>query len=589
MNLKNISKCILSFSLPLLAGSPVFANVLGDMQTFSPNTDGMDFITVHSARPLAKNYFAFSNYVNYAKDHLLVYKNLAAQDRMDYEDSLLEYDFGLAYGWTENFQVSLQMPVLLSHSTKEQDGVRVNIKEGIHSFRPGFKWNQQLSETTQWAFLGSLDLPFLENSPYTGTDSRPIVNLEGAYSWSKESRIQSLNAGLRLRNPSATPADAHMYPLKSQLTMSYGYSDKFSSTARWVFETIASYPLDKEPYKDAIDASSLDLLLGMKHRWYKNLNFDWGATIEPGIKTLSPTYRIFAGLVYYWKPSESTSSAPQENKLERPFVVVPGDKTIKTYEFIPFFAEGDGMIDSCRVVEGPGSLSPGCEFMSDSPGTSRLEFKDVLGRTVYRTMQIKEPKSAQPLAFTQDSWNVYTGSSIQVSAVGGKQPYQFSIYKGKGTMSPSGFYEAPLKEDIVFIRVKDKLGNTASATINVITPPKEDKAIDLSNLEFITATSKLTGASLTSLRENLETLRRMDIQKLIVEGHTDSVGPDQYNQKLSRERASTVKELLIRELGMERNNIDAVGYGESRPLTSNKTPQGRQKNRRVVLKVYYKK
>lgn len=149
---------LLSLLFPALAS----ANVLGDMQTFQPNTDGLDFITVHTGRALPKGFFVFSNYLNYAKDHLLVYKTLADQDRIDYEDSLFEYDFGIAYGLTDNLQLSFQMPVLLSHSTEEQDGVIVNISEGIHSFRPGAKYSHQNSDNSYWAFLGSIDLPFLK-------------------------------------------------------------------------------------------------------------------------------------------------------------------------------------------------------------------------------------------------------------------------------------------------------------------------------------------------------------------------------------------------------------------------------------------
>lgn len=583
-----VTTALLSLLFPLSA----MANVLGDMQTFSPNTDGLDFISVHSARPLPQGYFVFSNYLNFAKDHLLVYKTLGAQDRIDYEDSLFEYDFGVAYGFSENLQLSLQMPVLLSHSTKEQDGVRVNLTEGIHSFRPGFKWTSAAGKDTHWALLGSVDFPFLENSPYTGTDSLPIFNLEGAYSWSKATRIQSINVGARVRNPTDTPADAHMFPLKSQLTVSYGISDKFSSTARWVFEAFSSYPLDKEPYKDAVDASSLDLLLGLKHRWYKNLNFDWGATVEPGVKTLAPAYRVFAGLVYYWKPG-SNSTPSGEKTVEKAFVIVPDDKTINTFEWVQYYAEGDVQIESCQVIEGPGSLNSACEFTSDQPGFSRLEFRDSFGRTVTRMVTIRETTVRSPLRFTQKSYEVYTGSSLQVEAEGGESPYRFGIVRGQGTgqgtMEETGFYEAPLRKQTVYIQVTDHQGRTAKSTIKVIEPPKEDKAIDLSNLEFVSGKAQLTDASLAQLRKNLENLRQVQIKKLIVEGHTDSVGSDEYNQRLSRKRAETVKDILSKELGLDRKNIEAIGYGESRPVASNDNATGRQRNRRVVLKVYYNK
>jgi len=70
-----------------------------------------------------------------------------------------------------------------------------------------------------------------------------------------------------------------------------------------------------------------------------------------------------------------------------------------------------------------------------------------------------------------------------------------------------------------------------------------------------------------------------------VEGHTDSVGPDGYNQRLSERRANAVREVLVNEYGVAAERVDAVGYGESRPVADNATKEGRAINRRVEAKV----
>jgi len=67
-----------------------------------------------------------------------------------------------------------------------------------------------------------------------------------------------------------------------------------------------------------------------------------------------------------------------------------------------------------------------------------------------------------------------------------------------------------------------------------------------------------------------------------VAGHTDSTGSDSYNQMLSQQRAQAVSNILMQN-GVQAVRIDTVGYGESRPVASNSTPQGRQQNRRVEL------
>src|SRR5471032_1198778 len=70
-----------------------------------------------------------------------------------------------------------------------------------------------------------------------------------------------------------------------------------------------------------------------------------------------------------------------------------------------------------------------------------------------------------------------------------------------------------------------------------------------------------------------------------VEGHTDSVGPDAYNQKLSERRASAVKQVLTNQYGVSPSRVQSVGYGKSRPVADNKTEAGRAVNRRVEAKV----
>ncbi|HYO83593.1 MAG TPA: OmpA family protein [Bryobacteraceae bacterium] len=72
--------------------------------------------------------------------------------------------------------------------------------------------------------------------------------------------------------------------------------------------------------------------------------------------------------------------------------------------------------------------------------------------------------------------------------------------------------------------------------------------------------------------------------RIEVEGHTDNVGSDEFNQKLSEQRASTVREYLVGN-GVPANMITAKGLGEATPVTTNDTAQGRQQNRRVELVV----
>ena len=79
-------------------------------------------------------------------------------------------------------------------------------------------------------------------------------------------------------------------------------------------------------------------------------------------------------------------------------------------------------------------------------------------------------------------------------------------------------------------------------------------------------------------------VKAINLEVIIAVGHTDSVGSDAYNQKLSVKRADAVKAYLITK-GIEKNRVYTEGKGEKQPVADNKTDAGRSKNRRVEIEV----
>lgn len=79
-------------------------------------------------------------------------------------------------------------------------------------------------------------------------------------------------------------------------------------------------------------------------------------------------------------------------------------------------------------------------------------------------------------------------------------------------------------------------------------------------------------------------IKAMKVESITVTGHTDNVGTDAYNQKLSERRAEAVKKYLVGK-GVNAGQIQAQGKGESQPVADNKTADGRAKNRRVDIEI----
>jgi outer membrane protein OmpA-like peptidoglycan-associated protein len=101
---------------------------------------------------------------------------------------------------------------------------------------------------------------------------------------------------------------------------------------------------------------------------------------------------------------------------------------------------------------------------------------------------------------------------------------------------------------------------------------------------FDTNSASLAPGGYERLRSLAQTLNSYPKQRVIVKGHTDAQGDDRYNQKLSEERADTVRTYLVSE-GLSPSRITAIGFGSKMPVSTNSTAEGRQQNRRVEIEI----
>jgi OOP family OmpA-OmpF porin len=114
--------------------------------------------------------------------------------------------------------------------------------------------------------------------------------------------------------------------------------------------------------------------------------------------------------------------------------------------------------------------------------------------------------------------------------------------------------------------------------------PKVERTIILDDVLFDFDRSNVKPEAAAILDRLVAFMNENKDKKAALSGHTDNVGTDAYNQKLSERRVNSVRDYVVKK-GVESGRISGQGFGESKPIADNKTKEGRAKNRRVEIKV----
>jgi outer membrane protein OmpA-like peptidoglycan-associated protein len=111
----------------------------------------------------------------------------------------------------------------------------------------------------------------------------------------------------------------------------------------------------------------------------------------------------------------------------------------------------------------------------------------------------------------------------------------------------------------------------------------DDVVLRLMGLNFPSGKATIEPASFALLGKVQDAIRLFAGASVIIEGHTDSYGSDSANFILSQDRADAVRQYLIRNMGLDAEAVSSIGYGETRPVATNDTAEGRSRNRRIDL------
>ena len=124
----------------------------------------------------------------------------------------------------------------------------------------------------------------------------------------------------------------------------------------------------------------------------------------------------------------------------------------------------------------------------------------------------------------------------------------------------------------------------AAPAVVPVAPPAATKVTYAADAFFDFDKAVIKPAGKEKLDDLIGKIKDINLEVIIAVGHTDSVGSDSYNQKLSVRRSEAVKAYLVSK-GIEKNRVYTEGKGEKQPVADNKTAEGRAKNRRVEIEV----
>ena len=205
-------------------------------------------------------------------------------------------------------------------------------------------------------------------------------------------------------------------------------------------------------------------------------------------------------------------------------------------------------------------------------------------RSVYRSDQVVDQISIGPVVLPSN-WNGYVKKIINSDLK--------SI--NHGMLKVDG-YNVSVKGEVTNEATKQKLvSNIASnlnpsftiknaLTVSSVDQHTLDNTLADRTIEFNFGKATLTSKGMAILDELLEPLLRLDNNKIVIIGHTDSTGLRSSNLALSKARADAVKNYLV-NAGVDDNIISASGVGPDNPIASNDTAEGRAKNRRIEFRV----
>lgn len=551
-----------------------------DAEIFRPTTDGGDFITVYDSDALPTRDFHIGGYGDYARNPIEIQFERSGDRFTRVVEDLGTLQLSGAYGVFRNFEVGTRLPFYVNsirEITTGQDsvgGTEANIGDIILNAK--YTLLPRRLHGIGLAVLPELTLPTGNRQEFQGTGKLGYGGLFIVDTVPTPGLSIGMNVGGLIRDqvgggPFEDPDDDFNDQLRYGIATAYRFNQRYSGIVELYGGADTSSPFDEQRKTplDAIGAlrihfGPVDLTMGG----------GGGLTIGQG----SPDFRLFVGVTtpkpdYAEKvaAADLSQSAKTYNVTDRDADgrTSPGD--VLEYR-INVVNTGQGEATDVRVDDPipdrtryvPGSLKVDGRPATDAAGDDAGEFVEGPPAMVLfqlPSLPAEAGKNESVLSF-----------EVEID----REITEITTIINQATASAAGIppFPLPATNTTVFPAIAEHE--------HVIVGPDKIELTEEIHFEFDKAI--IRRESWPILKELGAVLSEYPDLRVRIEGHTDAVGSDSYNQRLSERRALAVRDFLV-GLGIDKARLEWVGYGESKPIASNDTAVGRAKNRRTEFPV----
>ena len=306
----------------ILPALPAHGNATGsDFQLFNPTSTPVDYVTVHSTSTLGAGRWSLGLFANHAVNSLPYFQEDGTRSSDDasrsYRNGLTGMDMSFGFGVLDNLDIGVFIPRVVYQHVKDDDAYHAEFdKSGIYELRVNSKLRLLKMGIFGLGLMGTLNMPQIENNPYTGNDPANSFALEGLFDVDLGKLTLGFNAGYRWREDGDQVTDTDgtvpMEPVENQTLVSGAAGYRLTPKTKAMVEVYGGRTgTDGSEISTRDSSSAWEGIVGLKHAFQENLTGQTGVGSEVRHGVATPDVRFYAGL--HW-----TNAGKRRRTVEKP-------------------------------------------------------------------------------------------------------------------------------------------------------------------------------------------------------------------------------------------------------------------------------